>query len=360
MPTWDELVPEPQQRYRFSLEPAHNNLSSLVLLNQVEQLSGLDPWVAATAERLTPEQRHRNRLVLEGLHYAVLPAGPYPSFWAYMDALGSADPFKLRNRLLELLWGGRHAEAGPGTLPLPDGPQGLVASLNAYMGFLEHHFKGKFDPELEAEAYSYLVDPQRMQNLIVGHLRTLWSEHLAAEWERVRGRLQETLGTFSQLNLSDKGPLDAFTTVVGHAPDEKLGCKLQEHTALIFVPSAHLGPYVSKMGDGQTLRVFFGARLPAGIAGGAELSRADLLVRLTALADDTRLRVLALLAHEDELCAPELMARLDLHQSAVSRHLRQLVATGYVSERWRDGSKCYRLSRDRLGDTLRALERYLN
>jgi DNA-binding transcriptional ArsR family regulator len=66
-----------------------------------------------------------------------------------------------------------------------------------------------------------------------------------------------------------------------------------------------------------------------------------------------------MLAREGELCAPELMARLDLHQSAVSRHLRQLVAAGYVSERWRDGSKCYRLNRDRIDDTLRALQRFL-
>jgi DNA-binding transcriptional ArsR family regulator len=53
------------------------------------------------------------------------------------------------------------------------------------------------------------------------------------------------------------------------------------------------------------------------------------------------------------------MLRLDLSQSAVSRHLRQISAAGYITERWHDGSKCYRLNRERINDTLQALKRFL-
>ena len=70
------------------------------------------------------------------------------------------------------------------------------------------------------------------------------------------------------------------------------------------------------------------------------------------------MQVLALLVEHGELCAPEIMVKLDLSQSAVSRHLRQISAAGYVSERWHEGSKCYQLNRERVSDTLAALEHF--
>ena len=75
--------------------------------------------------------------------------------------------------------------------------------------------------------------------------------------------------------------------------------------------------------------------------------------------DDTRLRILSLLSQQDELCAQDIMLQLDLNQSAASRHLRQLSAAGYITERRRDVAKCYSLNRERIGDTFRALDLFL-
>ena len=51
-----------------------------------------------------------------------------------------------------------------------------------------------------------------------------------------------------------------------------------------------------------------------------------------ALADETRLRIVALLA-EGELCVCDLMAVLSLPQSTVSRHLSYLKNSGWVKDR---------------------------
>ena len=51
-----------------------------------------------------------------------------------------------------------------------------------------------------------------------------------------------------------------------------------------------------------------------------------------ALADDTRLRILALLL-EGELCVCEIIAALELPQSTVSRHLAYLRNSGWVQDR---------------------------
>ena len=129
---------------------------------------------------------------------------------------------------------------------------------------------------------------------------------------------------------------------------------------LIFVPSTHVGPYLGKFKFGNTLWMLFGARIPEGVQVHApDLSRAEILVRISALADDTRLRILKLVSEGGELCSHDIMIRLRLSQSAVSRHLKHLSATGYLSERRCNGAKCYALNPKRVEDTLCAISVFL-
>jgi DNA-binding MarR family transcriptional regulator len=53
------------------------------------------------------------------------------------------------------------------------------------------------------------------------------------------------------------------------------------------------------------------------------------------------------------------MDQLELSQSAVSRHLKQLSATGYLNERRCEGAKCYKLNPERIEDTLSAIAAFL-
>ncbi len=80
--------------------------------------------------------------------------------------------------------------------------------------------------------------------------------------------------------------------------------------------------------------------------------------KFKALSDETRLRILALLAG-DELCVCDLMAILNLPQSTVSRHLATLRNAGWVEDRRQGVWMYYRLSQDSepLADDVRALLR---
>jgi ArsR family transcriptional regulator len=79
----------------------------------------------------------------------------------------------------------------------------------------------------------------------------------------------------------------------------------------------------------------------------APLQRAEVLGPLTALADDTRLRLLELLAANGELRGQDLVVQMDVSQPNVSRHLKQLVGAGVVEERRAgDANKLYRLNLD--------------
>lgn len=84
------------------------------------------------------------------------------------------------------------------------------------------------------------------------------------------------------------------------------------------------------------------------------MTMTDTVDLLRALADETRLRLVALLADQGQLCVRELELALELPQYTVSRHLGML-RKARVVETERAGQRvCYRLRAD-LGRSARKL-----
>jgi len=80
------------------------------------------------------------------------------------------------------------------------------------------------------------------------------------------------------------------------------------------------------------------------------------MIQLSALNDDTRLHILELLTHHRELCSADFQQMLNLSQSSASRHLRQLVASGFLDERRRDLNKYFSLNTRRIQETSAAIK----
>ncbi|WP_243372459.1 metalloregulator ArsR/SmtB family transcription factor [Geotalea sp. SG265] len=59
----------------------------------------------------------------------------------------------------------------------------------------------------------------------------------------------------------------------------------------------------------------------------------DIAKIFQSLDEETRLRILALLLHEQELCVCDIMAVLQLPQSTASRHLSHLKNIGWLQDR---------------------------
>ncbi len=365
-PVQDFIVAPEAVRVRVSLEPAHNAFESLLLLYKAEIDSGFDEWVTRTDAILTPEERENHKLVIIGFYYAIVPERSWPSFPAYLDHLASVDPAALRDKMLQTYarfppLDGKECQ-GMRDEPLPIDREAILASAEAYVDFLTERFSADhIYPDLERRAYSYVIDPPAMQELIVSHLRHMWETYVAPEWERVRPILQDAVRAFEQLDLTGKSELEAAQLITGQKLEEEKWAKaFEEAERVIFVPSAHVGPYLGQFCGGDTLWVPFGARLPEGVQFYApDLSRAEILVRLSALADSNRLRMLKLVSEQGEMSSQDVIARLELSQSAVSRHLKQLTATGYLDERRCNGAKCYKLNRERIRDTLQAISAFL-
>jgi len=362
-----ELVaPQRTVTVTFSLEPVYNFVSILLLLEEAERTSGFSEWAEQTAARMSPERRYTHQLLLEGLStWGYLEGVSWPSVPVWLDDLSARDPFAMRDRVVEGLSAKARGVLGDGSSSLPT-PAQLLADRTAYLSIVEQLicYKGKkktFDTSLYEKVHVLLNDPPGMKELLVAHLRAMWDEVVSPEWERNLPMLQESIAAFESLDYGGKSTAEIISWVVGREAPAKWQEWQAEVDHLIFIPSAHIGPYLMLIEhDDKRGRIIFGARIPEGTAiRSPALSRSELLMRLSALVDDTRLRIVELLAREGELGAREIMAHLGLSQSSASRHLRQLSATGYLIERRHEGAKCYRLNRDRIDDTLDALKGFL-
>lgn len=355
-PVQDVLTENRSELIDFGLEPAFNAVHSLFLLTMTEERSGLGDWVVRTAQALSPEERQRHRLVMVGFYFLVNPYRSWPSFPAFVEHLAQEDATAMRDRLLAT-----YASLGKGDAQGLDAEE-VLASADNYLAFLRGRFEDKFlEEDLERQAYEYVVNPEKLQDLIVSHLRFMWREHLEAEWRRVRPMLEDSVRAFQQVDFEGMSPEQAIELVTGEKAEGHFwDWTLKQERRLVFLPSAHVGPYVGRYHSDEVLWLVFGARLPDGVDVDApDLSRADIVVRLNALADDDRLRVLKLISERGELRSQEVMEALDFSQSASSRHLKQLSASGFLTERRCNGAKCYQLNPPRIEYTLDAVAKFL-
>jgi DNA-binding transcriptional ArsR family regulator len=345
----------------FALEPAYNALASLTLLNVVDDSSGLDDWVYETADELTPQERRTNRIVLKDVSRYLADAS-WSSFTEWLDHLEKLDATEMRDEAWQG-WLGEAREALGDAVPTP---ATLLSNRTAYLNVVEALCEQRgesFDRSLWEEVHRLLTDPPARQRLITSHLRTLWDERLASEWDRNLPVLQESVDAFASLEMTDLTAMEALKRVVLRdvSPASRIEW-LDTVKHLIFIPSVHAGPYLLRMSDSGAgvERLVFGARIPEDVAAAyPALGRSELLMRLNALNNDTRLRILALLATEGELSTPQIMAQLDLSQSAASRHLEHLTAAGFVSSRRPEATNLYRLNPERIEYTFGALKSFL-
>lgn len=325
------------------------------MLCQANELSGLSEWITTTYKALSAERLHKHLMIFFALPRILDTDDSFSNFSEYLDYLASANPHTLRDKVVNDFCD-----------KLGDTPETLLSDADTFLRRINAVYSPKyvergmtFDSAPYADAFTLLNHPEALQQTVLEHLRYMWHTHLQPEWERTLPLLQESVSAFSVMDYHGMNGYEAARTITGRdVPD--FWSKLNSVEEVIFAPSAHLGPYVSLMIRNTRGIVFFGARIPRGATiKSSSLGRSELLVRLNALTDDTRLMILELLTMHEELCAQDIMTMLNLSQSSASRHLRQLTATGYLNERRRDVAKCYTLNMERIEDTLHALKYFL-
>ena len=359
MPSPDAIVLPEVNTVEVRLDPVQTFINSMMLISRSEELSGLNPWIYETAAALSKEQMAQHNLVVIGLHYIVLPTRFWKDIPSYLGHLKTSDPVALRDQLLDF-----YISYQPCGLEeeLPDvDKEALLTDLDFFLDYIQKKFyQSGIDREVESTAFELLNDPPEMQRQVASHMNFMWEEYFKDEWQRVLPMLEDAVLAFEQVDFRNMSleEITKYITGIDANPDylEVIG----ENQQVIFVPSAHNGPYQGMFQYKNSRGLIFGARLPENTQVHApDLSRNEITVRLSALADDLRLNILRVIAEEGEMKSQEIMDKLELSQSAASRHLKQLSATGYLTERRCSGAKCYALNAERVQDTLGAVAAFL-
>ncbi len=352
-------------------------VSVMSLLYRAVPGSGLDRWLIATRREL-PTQLQHDLDLLHGfsgrlLYYMEEPIMRFEPLLAercdatiddllvYLESLPATDYREMAEHAL----GRVHQDLGTG--------------LAAPSGTDEFEWRRFIEPGITTangdEVLHLLLDSSQLKSRTIRLIRGIWDLAYETEYHRHRDRLREA-DRVAQA-ASAKGLTTAFAELTGNRVPTTLAAGLGKAARVTFVPSMHLGSFMSYVLYPPDVIIFFSAEHvlsghaqpveTAAITNGAggpfdtappmateDLDGGQLLEALRAISDANRLRILDLLG-TGELYANEIVGRLGIAQSAVSRHLSQLERAGLVVVNPRGGMKYYAIDAGRLaavGETL--------
>jgi DNA-binding transcriptional ArsR family regulator len=216
------------------------------------------------------------------------------------------------------------------------------------------------------DAMELVADAAELKRRTIALIQGIWDSAYAEEFANRLPALREATVLAEQMAGRSFGT--AFVDLTGNRVPSTLAAAWNDVESVTFCPSYHLRTFVSYVLYKPVLVVFFGApeliersrphvldfegQRPADAVEvlrrqGGKITNEQMLDGLRALGDANRLRIVDLLAG-GELYAQEIVGRLGIAQSAVSRHLALLERAGLVKVRPRGGMKYYAVDCDRL------------
>lgn len=342
-------------------------VSVMSLLYRAVPGSGLDAWLVTTRRTLSPELQD-DLDTLHGfsgrlLYYMEEPSmafeplredraqAPFEEFHRFLDELPADAYLDMARRAINRA----HVDIGSGLLP-PAGDD-------------EQEWRRYIEPVLTTtesdQALALIFDPALLKRRTIRLITGVWNDVYRDEFERRGPALHDAVAAADP--VVSRGFGMAFAELTGNRLPSTLAAWLNSVTHVTFCPSAHLGDFVSYITYPPELVVFFPlkavqdvqlppvAELTASLNGDTPtpkvtanpLTGDDLLEAIRAMADANRMRILDLL-ETGELYAQEIVGRLGIAQSAVSRHLGQLERAGLIQVEPRRGMKYYAINHDRI------------
>ena len=374
-----ELVAgKPALRLSFVVSLPVDLVSAMSLLYRAVPGNGLDPWLIQLRRSLPPQVRAELDL-LHGfsgrmLYYMEEPVMRFEPLRAdrldatfeelieFLESLPASDYLDMVAHSA----GRVHHDIG-----LPPMPRPASDDLEGWRTYLT---PGQTTADMD-EVLSLISDPETLKRRTIGLMEGVWESGYGDEFSARRDSLAQAAQLASSTGA--RGAALAFSELTGNRMPSTLAAWLPEVERVTFSPSLHVGSLISYVFFPPDLVIFFNAsgylertigvepaRAAIGVhTNGASVGRASgtdsldlnttslaqepLLEALRALGDQNRLHILELLG-EGELYAQEIVGRLGIAQSAVSRHLSLLERAGLLKVRPRGGMKYYAVDEARL------------
>jgi len=185
-----------------------------------------------------------------------------------------------------------------------------------------------------------LQHPNDLKARLVLSVTRFWESHYRECHAACRPHAQRSVRYHQSVQYSE-GFAKTFLRVAGRHIPAGVEENFPDLKTLVFVPSCFTGPFVQFVSfdpDGKTLVLLYNCRSERGAEGSRAKAIQQLFPPLKALADETRLEILAILG-DRELYAQQIVDQMSITQPAVSRHLKLMVAGGVLSTRKENGMK---------------------
>jgi DNA-binding transcriptional ArsR family regulator len=242
------------------------------------------------------------------------------------------------------------------TAPAMDDTDGLKCCLGK-----------KFKDEQLDYAIHLAQTPSELKALFISVITRFWEQFYQQEYEQCLPLVQRSIEYHRRQNYS-ADLATVFTAVTGRRfPKDKQDYEdYEDMERVIFVPSSHIGPFVMIKSCAEmeaTVLIHYNCRptstpeSKAAWNSGEVPAIQDIFPPIKALADETRLQILALLDGK-ELYAQQIVDQLDISQSAVSRHLHLMVAGGILDSRKQESMKYYSISASTLAALAEKLKQF--
>lgn len=212
-----------------------------------------------------------------------------------------------------------------------------------------------------SEVADLIVQPQELKTRTLRLIDSFWQHGYGEVYERELPNLRRAVRHAQ--SLAHPVVQVAFSELTGHRLPDEVAAHLADVERVTFCPSIHLGSFVQYIFYQPELILYFNPQTVLATRAeprrkvrehGAQLSAQEALVGLKAIADPTRLNIIAML-REREHYAQEIVGKLGISQSAVSRHLSTLESASIVTVRPTHGMKYYAID----ADYLRALSEFI-
>lgn len=332
------------QKIDYVVSLPHSLLATISLMCAVPRYEGLSDWLQETRLRLSaglraelcllvafPGGYQRFTAELSGRLPAKAPHMSFDELMTYLQTLPGPDYQQMALRALA---------RGAQPQPQPDDLLALLARPAEWVAYLAN-VESEAPPDTVA---SLVRDGEKLKKRLTIALSRFWHEIYAQEFEATCPLMERSVA-YHQAQLYSSNFPDLFTTITGRLVPERVAALLPTVSQITFIPSCYVGPYVAHTHHDDNLILFYNCRSTP--ASSTVVDGAALYPPLKALADETRLQILALLRGR-ELYAQEIVDQLDISQPAVSRHLNLMAAADVLQIRREGNAKYYSINGEKL------------
>lgn len=203
-------------------------------------------------------------------------------------------------------------------------------------------------------------DWKGVKERIVRLLSGFWEAGFEAYWEGVKSSISEwKLKNTEQMSKSFGTNEEAIFTITGLYPDTSDIEEINRVHFLTFIPVPNMGRLLSFAEIIKHGFLMFDPFLNNSGKIESPINSMEFRLAFEGLGDATRLQIIQLLATHKEMFAQQIVTKLNMKQSTVSRHLNQLHQSKLVAIRQDGNTKYYSIHKEEIRKVIEVLETLL-